>query len=436
MCGLVGIASNLITKTDMDVFRELLVVSTLRGQHSTGVGVVAYESWKKGGPEVITDYSKKVGHPFNLFDSKHYYNTIEDQPNKRVLIGHTRSATIGSVNAANAHPFLTDNLLGAHNGTIRTALSNQKYYGTDSEALYNLFESIGIERTLPDIHGAWALTWYDHRNESFNIIRNKERTLWGAWSQNADTLYWASEEAMLWLVLSRNGIKFIKPFLFEEDTLYSFSIFKKDWDETLEKKTIKGKEVPVTPVTPFRPATVPTITTADRTTTGTTGSSGGTSTSGNEQAGVEKSAEAAKEGANENGKEEAKPSLTVYENGVAKPFLAQQQPVPVPVAGSVTFDPKSNKWRELGHKRDQIKKDQAVGYRGQLINRDYYKKILQKGCAWCGSDQTGKTFRWFSQAEILCTDCWEHDQIRAYICADDEVLEHISGVVTDIAAIH
>jgi hypothetical protein len=45
-----------------------------------------------------------------------------------------------------------------------------------------------------------------------------------AWAEDWKSMYWASEEWMLNVALSRHGVKFHKPESTEEDTLYAFSI--------------------------------------------------------------------------------------------------------------------------------------------------------------------------------------------------------------------
>lgn len=46
---------------------------------------------------------------------------LKEVAGSRILIGHTRAASQGSVVLRNAHPFTVDNWIGAHNGMIRNA---------------------------------------------------------------------------------------------------------------------------------------------------------------------------------------------------------------------------------------------------------------------------------------------------------------------------
>ena len=89
MCGLVGVAGNIFT-TDRKAFRNLLVLDTLRGDHSTGTATVS-----AGGK---IEVAKGVGHPYNLFDA---FKDIFDKDGipkssvSKVIMGHNRYATMG-----------------------------------------------------------------------------------------------------------------------------------------------------------------------------------------------------------------------------------------------------------------------------------------------------------------------------------------------------
>src|SRR5690606_8536689 len=108
MCGLVGVAGNITSVSDK-IFRTLLILDTVRGEHSTGVAAV-----RRNTEEVYL--AKQLGNPFELFNDKRYDTAINSI--NKVIIGHNRFATRGAVNKANAHPFENDLVVGAHNGTL------------------------------------------------------------------------------------------------------------------------------------------------------------------------------------------------------------------------------------------------------------------------------------------------------------------------------
>ncbi len=95
MCGLVGCAGILDFASEK-AFRNLLILDSLRGEDSTGIASV-----KKNSEDVTV--VKAVGDPFRLFETRRF-DKVMAQGN-RVLIGHNRYATTGSVSASNAHPF-------------------------------------------------------------------------------------------------------------------------------------------------------------------------------------------------------------------------------------------------------------------------------------------------------------------------------------------
>ncbi len=109
-----------ITKNEKKMFRTLLIMDTVRGEHSTGVVIVN----DKGVPSIF----KQVGNPYELFDSMKYNSGINGVCS--ALIGHNRYATKGAVNKVNAHPFNTVTSLALimarlpSNGCCLTVLSS------------------------------------------------------------------------------------------------------------------------------------------------------------------------------------------------------------------------------------------------------------------------------------------------------------------------
>ncbi|MGL5324012.1 MAG: class II glutamine amidotransferase, partial [Aeromonas sp.] len=187
-----------ITEGHKKAFRDLLVMDSLRGPHSTGICVA--DRMGTGG------FVKKVGNPYELFDTKLFDTAMTGT--KSVLLGHNRWATKGAINSTNAHPFEFGKIIGAHNGTLRqqSLLDDWTKFDVDSENLYYHMERHGVQATVPKLNGAYALTWHDAEDHSVNLLRNDERPLTYCYSKDHKTLYWASEGWMLMAALHRNNL--------------------------------------------------------------------------------------------------------------------------------------------------------------------------------------------------------------------------------------
>jgi hypothetical protein len=175
---------------DEATFKRLLLFDFFRGMDSTGLAAI-----RNNNQTVI---SKVDSNPIVLFDMKCFEKSLNFY-NSKGFIGHNRAATIGGVTIANAHPFKFEHITGAHNGTLDK--ESYKYledilggdYGSDSMALFAAIAEYGVEHVIPDIEGAWALTWYDAKKDTFNVLKNDQRPLYLAASEDFKQVMWASE---------------------------------------------------------------------------------------------------------------------------------------------------------------------------------------------------------------------------------------------------
>lgn len=196
MCGLFGWFSSSIASTDIDKFNLLMFLSTTRGRDSTGVlSVIRHGHWGKE-KDVRYHFLKS---PVPAWDFQRFtdYHTLTRGQDVKGLMGHARAATIGAVNSDNAHPFESPNgqIVGAHNGTLTGEYPFKQKDRTDSEAIMAIIEKDGL-KGLSSVNGAWALTFLDTVNNTFNIIRNRERPLFYIKTGAGDFGY-ASEKWML-----------------------------------------------------------------------------------------------------------------------------------------------------------------------------------------------------------------------------------------------
>jgi len=222
MCGLVGVAGVITTK-DVDVFNEMLYHDYVRGKDSTGVGAVHEMT---GAIKLI----KGIYDPIGLMSMTGYASTVNSVT--KVLMGHNRAATRGKVMRHNAHPFATDDILMAHNGTLdytcMSDLAKNIEGDTDSERLMATIAELDgdIPGAIARAQGAWAITVYIKADNTISLLRNDKRPLFYCYSESKKTLYWASEAGLLNWVLERHGIKRGKIYDLTPDTIKVWTIPK------------------------------------------------------------------------------------------------------------------------------------------------------------------------------------------------------------------
>ena len=194
MCGLVG-AVGTLKYTHEKWFKQALLCDTVRGHHSTGVTVV-----KKNSVDSFK-YAIPAAYFMDLAPAKSLINSITGAD---VVMGHNRHATAGNSGAhVNAHPFKHGDITLMHNGTLtnhRTLTTD--HFTVDSEAICAAISREGAEVIVPKLKGAFALVWYDESDGTLNFVRNNERTLFLAIS-NEGSMLWASEKGMLEWLLSK-----------------------------------------------------------------------------------------------------------------------------------------------------------------------------------------------------------------------------------------
>ncbi|PCK09400.1 MAG: glutamine--fructose-6-phosphate aminotransferase, partial [Alteromonadaceae bacterium] len=160
MCGIVGaVAHREVVKILVEGLRRL----EYRGYDSAGVAVISADNQLQ--------IQKAVGKVQALAD------LVDDNPMQGSTgIAHTRWATHGSANTANAHPHSSGNIAVVHNGIIenyrelRTELKEMGYQfhsETDTETIAHLLHSIFIKEgdllkslqiAIKRLHGAYGLS--------------------------------------------------------------------------------------------------------------------------------------------------------------------------------------------------------------------------------------------------------------------------------------
>ena len=233
MCGIVGVFNKYqggFTTEQRDVFNNLLLIDTIRGEDSTGVFCVELNG------DVSLAKSTDNGAAFvSNGDVRKLMQTAFT--NGACMVGHNRKATRGSVTDENAHPFVVeDKIVLVHNGGMYGDHKKHADVDVDSHAIAHLLaEDKDPAVALGKFFGAYALIWYDVEEETVKIIRNKERPLW--WMETNNAWIWASEKCMLDFVAERHKLKVENsPTLLDEDKLTQYKLENRRW--TVTNKTI------------------------------------------------------------------------------------------------------------------------------------------------------------------------------------------------------
>lgn len=468
MCGLVGVVGNLFER-DKRAFETLLKLDTIRGPHSTGVLRV-----HDGGEAHLV---KEVGTPWDLIacHGKAFYNgdnTKTINGSIKLLIGHNRWATVGAVIAENAHPFHAGNIVGAHNGTLwdvsRKRLYRNELVGTDSQAIMENLNNHGVDDTFDKLEGAWAITWYDIKEDTLNIVRNKERPLYYAFNKRGDVMYYASEPWMIFTACERHDIDLEhgdRVHSFAEDTHYRMKVgpsggFSRKRIETSDRRGYKyvppvRQEVVGNNVVPFPPASP----TSSKPLTP------------KEKAGDLAAHWGAKKGQYVEFKlgtgwlkdEQGKPYIqcfSVLRETEVRIYLSRDDNQVIAMLGAddaETFTAKIKKvkfiprnggrvymttdirtlemakmanhlpevddvipWMDLEN-TEELKPDDSVvvGPDGNEISHSQFIHLTSKGCCWCSyQPQTteSKTLTWIHNSEeFLCEDCASNENVKQYI---------------------
>lgn len=203
MCGLVGMFGKSIVAGDHRILIEMLRTLYLRGPHSTGLGW-----WDQKRPGL--DWIKHNVTPDNFLADKDVIAKLEKIKDPITVMGHVRFATRGKTSPDNAHPFRAKHILMAHNGSLNSifGMKNFHHFEVDSEALAQHIADVGIDQAVKDANGAWAITYIDATQRTFNIVRNSQRDLYITRERGRDTWYYSSEKKHLDWILSRNNYNY------------------------------------------------------------------------------------------------------------------------------------------------------------------------------------------------------------------------------------
>ncbi len=384
MCGLAGMAGD-ITLAAEKVFRDVLTFNSIyRGRHSTGMAVVQRDN--------STKLIKQLGNAIDFFERNDALQAINAQT--KVVIGHGRHATRGQITRNNAHPFLFDNIVGAHNGTLdnkHDIEGKDEFFGTDSEALFNLLDKEGAAKAVPKLKGAWALTWFDYQQNTINFVRNDKRPLWFAFSEDGKILFWSSEVWMLETAFYLHNFKYKAPFQIEVDKWLAWEVPavnatfprakmrklegapERNWNYNYSA-TNRGSYSVATPYWSVK-----------------------------QQRFISKEAGELERQAEQKAKEEARKSNEAEDaKGEEKP-ASNIVTLPVPTTKGL-FETIADACKKKVERFD----NEAPGPDGTILDREGWNRATHNKCAWCASDAEWEhrdEIQWISQDQFICHEC-------------------------------
>ncbi|MGL5565630.1 MAG: class II glutamine amidotransferase, partial [Plesiomonas sp.] len=250
MCGLVlAMGKTMLSQSEIGIFKNMLAFDQLRGEHSTGL----FALFRPHGKAPFYKVNKECLEGVDFVRSPLFVNTvghvsqmaggIKSTEWAKAMFGHNRYATMGAVNAKNAHPFTHGHITLAHNGTLRnqSLLPDSNKFQVDSENICYSISTIGVEETVKRLHGAFALIWFNAEDMTINLLRNDEREFHVFETTTGDWFGCSEEKMGDWLLTrGRTGKKIKRHFETTPGVQYIFDVSK-----GCELKEERKHELPV-----------------------------------------------------------------------------------------------------------------------------------------------------------------------------------------------
>lgn len=229
MCGIVAYFTgynNGFMFDEAKAFTDMLFVDTLRGWDSTG----AFSVSNKGNVHMLK--AALTGPDF--IAHKDYKEFNSDAVREGLfMVGHNRAATRGTINDANAHPFvIDDNIILVQNGTWNGSHNHVKDTEVDTETVAHIIhEEADIEKALQKINAAYALMWYNVKEKAMYAIRNSQRPLWTVRTKRGGEML-ASEPTTILFAAMRQNIELAgKPYEIKPGHLCKWAMDEQgSWD--------------------------------------------------------------------------------------------------------------------------------------------------------------------------------------------------------------
>ncbi len=204
------------TKKTPRIIRSLGLLNEQRGRDSTGFALFT---------DAFTDIHKNTLKASDFFQTKRVNRllTLYRKQPFVVIIGHTRAATVGDINQANAHPFERGQFVFTHNGHIanHTSLSMKLKtdYQVDSELLGELLvQGESYQEAFKDVAGYFTMPFIN-RNEIDNLRVAIHDNVFSFAKRNNQLYYSSDMEHLREALKNETGFTFCQG---GKDVLYSF----------------------------------------------------------------------------------------------------------------------------------------------------------------------------------------------------------------------
>jgi hypothetical protein len=224
MCGIVGMVSsysNGFSHKEASMFELMLFVDTFRGWDSTGVfGVDLHGN---------VELHKEASHGADFICTKEFQEFLKESTKAgKIMVGHNRAATRGTVSDDNAHPFCVDDkIVLVQNGTMRGDHKKHANVDVDTHAIAHILaKESDVTKALQSFDAAYAFVWYNVSDETLYIIRNSERPLWIAEFDKTGFMFASEKETLIYAAAKADGaVKFKDvPYQLPPATLMTFNL--------------------------------------------------------------------------------------------------------------------------------------------------------------------------------------------------------------------
>lgn len=240
MCGLFGVISTTLNEEEIDAFKDLGVVSTLRGYWGSGLAGVPVN--KKYHVEMLRHESATASDLVHMDE----FDKLWKDHAFSIFMGHARQPTKGGNTLDDTHPHRCKHIVGMHNGTLTAVGDKQVNDANDSSMLFKSIADKGLEDTIRDVKGSYALSYLDTDKEELVFLRNEDRPLYFGHLKNINTIFWASEANFLHLVLNRcfksRGVLDIYRLPENTKTVFDFRPSGKLWPKSMHEVKQEEKE--------------------------------------------------------------------------------------------------------------------------------------------------------------------------------------------------